>query len=95
MLTSIARFEIRYQLRNPLLWGTAGLTFFAFAASTSTPGFELGSEGGLVRNASYALVRNLMMLSIMYMTVLTAFVCNALLRDDDTAYGPIIRAYGA
>lgn len=92
MLTSIARFEIRYQLSNPLCWVTAGLTFFAFAASTSAPGFELGSEGGLVRNASYALVRNLMILSILYMTVLTAFVCNALLRDDDTGYGPIIRA---
>lgn len=92
MLGAVARFEIRYLLRNPVTWVTAAVTFLAFAASTSLPGFELGSEGGLVRNASYALLRNLMLLSLMYMAILTAFVCNALLRDDDTGYGPIIRA---
>ncbi|MBL0940878.1 MAG: aminopeptidase [Gemmatimonadaceae bacterium] len=92
MLFAIARFEIRYLLRNPLVWVTAALTFVAFAAATSVPGFELGSEGGLVRNASYAVVRNLMLLSVLYMTVLTAFVSNAVIRDDETGYGPIIRA---
>jgi ABC-2 type transport system permease protein len=91
MFTAIAGFEIRYLLRNPLVWGTASLTFASFVAATSVPGFELGSEGGLVHNAAYAIVRNLMMLSVMYMTVLTAFVANAVVRDDETGYGPIIR----
>lgn len=91
MLLHIARFEVRYLLRNPVVWATAGLTFLLFAASTSLPQFELGSEGGLVRNASYAIVRNLMMLSVIYQTVIIAFVANALVRDDETGYGPIIR----
>ncbi|HEY0928969.1 MAG TPA: M1 family aminopeptidase, partial [Gemmatimonas sp.] len=91
MFTAIAGFEFRYLLRNPLVWATAALTFVAFAAATSVPGFELGSEGGLVRNASYAVVRNLMLLSVIYMPVITAFVSNAVIRDDETGYGPIIR----
>lgn len=92
MLLAIARFEVRYLLRNPLVWITAALTFVAFAAATSVEGFELGSEGGLQPNAAYAIVRNLMLLSLMYMTVITAFIANAVLRDDETGYGPIIRA---
>lgn len=91
MLLAIARFEARYLLRNPLVWITAAITFVAFAASTSVEGFELGSEGGLQRNAAYAIVRNLMLFSLIYMPVITAFIANAVLRDDDTGYGPIIR----
>lgn len=92
MLLAIAKFEVRYLLRNPLVWVTAALTFAAFTAATSVQGFELGSEGGLVKNASYAITRNLMLLSLMYMVVTTAFVSNAVVRDDETGYGPIIRA---
>jgi ABC-2 type transport system permease protein len=92
MLRAIAAFEIRYLVRNPLLWAVVVINIAAFAAATSAPGFELGSEGGLLRNASYAVQRNLMMLSLMYMTLLTAFVSNAVIRDDETGYGPIIRA---
>jgi ABC-2 type transport system permease protein len=92
MLLNVARFEIRYLLRNPVVWATAGITFLMFAASTSMPGMELGSEGGLVRNAAYAIVRNLMLLSVIYQTVIIAFVANALVRDDETGYGPIIRS---
>lgn len=92
MLFAIARFEFRYLLRNPLVWITAALTFAGLLASTSTFGFELGSEGGLLRNSSYATLRNCLMISLVYMFVITAFVSNAVLRDDDTGYGPIMRA---
>lgn len=91
MLRAIAAFEVRYLLRNPLVWVTAALSFGAFAASTSLPGFELGSEGGLLRNSSHAVMRNLMMLSIIYMTVLAAFVSSAVTRDDESGFAPIIR----
>lgn len=91
MLLAIARFEFRYLLRNPLLWVTAALTFVALAASTSVAGFELGSEGGLLRNATYATLRNSLMLSLLFMVVTTAFVSNAVVRDDETGFGPIVR----
>jgi ABC-2 type transport system permease protein len=59
MLLHVARFELRYLLRHPLLWVTAGATFALFFVSMSVSGFELGSEGGLLQNAAYATLRNL------------------------------------
>jgi ABC-2 type transport system permease protein len=92
MLIQIARFEFRYLLRNPLLWLTAALTFAMIFFSMNVEGWEMGSEGGLVRNAAYATLRNSLMLSLVFMFVTTSFVANAVIRDDETGYGPIIRS---
>jgi ABC-type transport system involved in multi-copper enzyme maturation permease subunit len=94
MLTEIARFEARYVLRNPLLWVAAAAAFALMFAGASVDGFDLGNEGGLLKNASYAILRNYVILSVFYMFVTTAFVANAVLRDDETGYGPIIRSTG-
>lgn len=94
MLTHVARFEARYILRNPLLWLGTALTFALFFVGMSVDGFDLGNEGGLLKNASYATLRNYVMISFMFMFVTTAFVANAVLRDDETGYGPIIRSTG-
>src|SRR5688500_9674679 len=92
MLLTIARFEFRYLLRNPLRWITAALTFAMIFFSMNLEGWEMGSEGGLVRNAAYATLRNSVMLSLVFMFVTTSFVANAVIRDDETGYGPIIRS---
>jgi ABC-type transport system involved in multi-copper enzyme maturation permease subunit len=92
MLLHIARFELRYLLRNPLLWVTAALTFVVFFASMNVDGFELGSEGGLLRNAAQATLRSYLLVSIVFMFVTTAFVANAVIRDDETGFGPIVRS---
>jgi ABC-2 type transport system permease protein len=92
MLIQIARFEFRYLLRNPLLWLTAVFTFAMIFFSMNLEGWEMGSEGGLVRNAAYATLRNSVMLSLVFMFVTTSFVANAVIRDDETGYGPIIRS---
>lgn len=92
MLMNIARFEFRYLLRNPLLWITAIATFGLMFIGTSAKGFELGSEGGLLVNAAYATVRNYVMVTVFYVFVTTAFVANAVIRDEETGYGPIIRS---
>jgi ABC-type Na+ efflux pump permease subunit len=94
MLTEIARFEARYVLRNPLLWVTAAATFALLFAGMSVDGFDLGNEGGLLKNAAYATLRNYVVVSVFYMFVTTAFVANAVLRDDETGFGPIIRSTG-
>jgi ABC-2 type transport system permease protein len=92
MLTRIARFEFRYLLRNPLVWLTAAVTFTMFFLSMNMAGFELGSEGGLVRNAAYAVLRNYLVVSVIFMFVTTSFVANVIIRDDETGFGPIIRS---
>ncbi|HET7228764.1 MAG TPA: M1 family aminopeptidase [Longimicrobium sp.] len=94
MLTRIARFEARYVLRNPLLWVTAVASFALIFAGMSVDGFDLGNEGGLLKNAAYAILRNYVVLSVFYMLVTTAFVANAVHRDDETGFGPIIRSTG-
>ncbi|HEV2149729.1 MAG TPA: ABC transporter permease [Longimicrobiaceae bacterium] len=92
MLTDIARFEFRYLLRNPLLWVTTAAAFALFFVSMSVDGFELGSEGGLLENAAYATLRNYLVVSIFFMFVTTSFVANAVIRDDETGFGPIVRS---
>ncbi|HEX8254361.1 MAG TPA: aminopeptidase, partial [Thermoanaerobaculia bacterium] len=92
MLINIARFEFRYLLRNPLLWLTAALSFAMIFFSMNLEDWEMGSEGGLVRNAAYATLRNSVMMSLVFMFVTTSFVANAVIRDDETGYGPIIRS---
>ncbi len=92
MLTRIAGFEARYVLRNPMLSATAVATFGLFFVAMSVDGFDLGNEGGLLKNAAYAILRNYVVLSVLYMFVTTAFVANAVLRDDETGFGPIIRS---
>jgi ABC-2 type transport system permease protein len=92
VLTNIARFEFRYLLRNPLLWVTAALTFTLFFLGMNIEGFELGSEGGLLDNASYATLRNYVVVSMVFMFVTTSFVANVILRDDETGFGPIVRS---
>ena len=93
MLLDIARFEIRYLLRNPLVWLTAAVTF-AFLLVSTSGGLELGSEGGLLQNAALATLRNYLVVSLFFMFVTTSFVANAVIRDDETGFGPIIRSTG-
>jgi ABC-2 type transport system permease protein len=94
MLLNVARFEFRYVLRNPLLWLTVAATLALFFVGASVEGFDLGNEGGLLKNAAYATLRNYVVISVFLMFVTTAFVANAVLRDDETGFGPIIRSTG-
>lgn len=94
MLLNVARFEFRYVLRNPLLWLTVAATLVLFFVGASVEGFDLGNEGGLLKNAAYATLRNYVVISVFLMFVTTAFVANAVLRDDETGFGPIIRSTG-
>lgn len=92
MLINIARFEFRYLLRNPLLWITAAAGFAMVFFSMNLEGWELGSEGGLLRNSAYATLRNSVMFTLLFMFVTASFVANAVIRDDETGYGPILRS---
>jgi len=52
MLRHVFGFEIRYQLRQPLFWATAGIfTLLAFVATTTDALQVGGSIGSLNRNA--------------------------------------------
>ena len=93
MLTaSIAAFEIRYQLRNPVFWVSVLIFLligFGFAASDNV---SFGTPGSVHENSPYTVTFALGLLATFYLFVITSFVANAVVRDDATGFGPMIRA---
>ena len=85
MLAEIFRFELRCQLRQPVFL-LAGAFFFltAFLAVTTDAVVVGGSIGNVDRNAPFVIVRLLLVTSIIGVFATTAFLANAVLRDQDT-----------
>lgn len=58
MFTEFLKFDLRYQLRQPLLWiGIAAFAFLAFGATTSDSVQIGGSIGNVHRNAPFVVVQ--------------------------------------
>ena len=82
MLRQIVRFELRYQLRQPLLWATAGIFAALSFVASSTDALEIGGPiGALHRNAPYVVVRMLGGMSLFGIFIVVAFVATSALRD--------------
>ena len=92
MILDVARFEFRYQLRNPVFW-VALIIFFLFGFGlTASANVSLGTPGAVHENAPFAIAMALALFGIFYQFVTTSFVANAIVRDDATGFGPIVRA---
>jgi ABC-type transport system involved in multi-copper enzyme maturation permease subunit len=89
MLLKIAAFELRYQLRSPILWIAAACIFLLAFASMS---LDLIDDGGTYVNSAYATLQKYVAFSLFFMFVAAAFVANVVVRDDETGFGPILRA---
>lgn len=90
MFLKVAGFELRYQLRNPIFW--IAVMLFAALVFAATIGPNSIGEGQRVhKNAPYKVAQLYLMLSVLYMFVSAAFVANAIVRDDETGFGPILR----
>ena len=91
MLKAIALFEVRYQLRAPLFWISFILFFLlAFGAVTSEH-LQIGARGNVNINSPHAILQTLSILNIFAIFVVTAFVSNIIIRDDENSFSPIIR----
>ena len=89
---SIAAFEVRYQLRNPVFWVSVAIFFllgFGIAASSN---LSIGTPRSVHENSPFAVTNALALLGMFYLFVITSFVANAVVRDDATGFGPMIRA---
>ena len=92
MTFGVAAFEFRYQLRNPVFW-VALFIFFLFGFGiTASENVSFGTPGTVHENAPYAVAMALALFGIFYQFVTTSFVANAIVRDDSTGFGPIVRA---
>jgi ABC-2 type transport system permease protein len=94
MLAKIAGFEFRYQLRNPVFWVTLVVFFLLAFGSVTLDQIQIGSGGNIHKNAPIAIVQTTIVMSVFAIFILVAFVANVVVRDDETGYGPIVRATG-
>ena len=82
MIRELFRFELREQLRSPLLWLIAGLFgLLAFGAASSEAVQVGGGIGNVYRNAPTVLATWLALFTLLGMLVITIFITSALLRD--------------
>ncbi len=92
MFGAIARFELRYQLRNPVFWAVAILFFLLTFGSVTVEQISLGSGGNVHKNAATAIARTHFIMSLFFMFVTTAFVANVVVRDDESGFGQMVRS---
>lgn len=92
MTWGIFRFEVRYQLRNPVFWVAIALFFLMGFGLTSSENVRIGTPGGVHENAPSAIATATAIFSLFYLFIVTAFVANAIVRDDASGFAPIIRA---
>ena len=92
MIFGIGGFEIRYQLRNPVFWVAVAIFFLIGFGITASENVRLGTPGAVHENAPYAIAVATAVLSLFYLFVITAFVANAIVRDETSGFAPIVRA---
>lgn len=92
MLTKIAAFEVRYQLRSPLFFIGFALFFLLTFGSVTIDQIQIGGRGNVNVNSPFAILQTLAIMNVFAIFVVTAFVANVVIRDDETGFAPILRA---
>jgi ABC-2 type transport system permease protein len=92
MLRHVAGFELRYQLSAPAFWVTSLIFFLLTFALVNSDNLQLGWGGQVFRNSPYTLALDCMIMGVWAIFILTTFVSNVVVRDEETRFGPIIYA---
>src|SRR4051794_37370619 len=92
MIFGITGFEIRYQLRNPVFWVSIAIFFLMGFGLTASQNVSVGTPGGVHENAPNAIAVTMAIFTLFYLFVITAFVANAIVRDETSGFAPIVRA---
>ena len=92
MLLRIAAFEARYQLRAPLFAVGFALFFLLAFGSVTVDEIQIGGKGNVHVNSPFAIAQTVAVMSLFAAFVVTAFVANVIVRDDETGFAPILRA---
>lgn len=92
MFAGIAAFEFRYQLKNPVFWVSTAIFFLLGFGATASANVGIGTPGAVHENSPYAVTVLTAICGLFYLFALTAFVANAIIRDDSTGYAPIIHS---
>jgi ABC-type transport system involved in multi-copper enzyme maturation permease subunit len=92
MFRAVAAFELRYQLRSPAFWASS-LVFLALSfGAVVSDNIQIGGGGNVLVNSPYAIAQAQLVMSVFAIFLMTAFVANVVVRDDETRFGPLIQA---
>ena len=92
MLRGIIGFEIRYQLKNPVFWVAIAVFFLIGFGLTASENVSVGTPGGVKENSPFAIAAVTASMTLFYLFIVTAFVANAIVRDDSSGFAPIVRS---
>ena len=92
MFGKIARFELSYQLRNPVFWVATVIFFLLTFGAMASDNITIGGGGNVNLNSPVAIVQMHLILTLFFMFVTTAFVANVIVRDEESGFGPLIRS---
>lgn len=93
MFGKIAGFELRYQLKSPVLWIVFLLFFLLTFFAVSSDNVSIGGGGGNIHeNSPFSIIMSTAVMAIFAQFVVVAFVANVILRDVETGFGPIIQS---
>ena len=92
MFFQVAAFEFRQQLRAPLFWVATGIFFLLVFGFMASDHIHIGDTANVHKNGPFSIVQVHLTLAMFYMFAATAFVAGAVIRDDETGFGPILRA---
>ncbi|WP_126176141.1 M1 family aminopeptidase [Tsuneonella rigui] len=92
MIFRVAAFEVSYQLRSPVFWGTSIVFLLLAFATVAADEIRLGWGGQVFRNSPYAIAITSMSWAVFAIFIATAFVATVVLRDEETGFGSIIHA---
>ena len=77
MLLNVARFELKYQLRNPVFWVSLFLFFLLGFGVTASENVSIGTPGTVNENSPFAIASMMALTSLFYLFVITSFVASA------------------
>ncbi len=90
MFLDVASFELRYQLKNPVLWITFILFFLLTFLAVVVPQVQIGSVGNAHINGPFAITQTTGIMAIFAQFAVVAFVAGIVIRDAETGFGPIV-----
>ena len=90
MWTAIAGFELKYQLKSPTFWVSFVIFLLLAFGMVATPNVTIAAGANVHKNAPVVIAVGLMVLTTFFMFVTTAFGANVIIRDQETAFGPLL-----
>ncbi len=90
MWTAIAGFELKYQLKSPTFWVSFIIFLLIAFGLVATPSVNIAAGANVHKNAPVVIAVGLMVLTTFFIFVTTAFGANVIIRDQETAFGPLL-----